>query len=372
MRWFLRRVRTPEAGVLAMTLALLAVVLGSAGLWRDHPVSESVTIPWWVFAIAFCLAERVVLHVQVRREAQTMSVSELPLVFGLFFANPLQLLIGRVIGSALVFVIHRRSRPLKTMFNMALVGAETTIAVFVFWAIAGHADDGSPRAWIAAFAGAIAANVIGAIAVELVIGMYDGGVQIREILRSAFLGQPATPAVITLALVGVTSLTQAGASWVLVVAVTAFLLLGYRAYAELSDRHLDLERLYSFSQVASRSPEVDDILVRTLAEARALLHAERAEVTFVSGQPGTTAARLSLSADADELHRTELADSNQEERWLRADGHRRSGGADRAPRRRRSRCRRLVEVARSARGRRSTADGNRRTDRGPHRRRPDG
>ena len=54
--------------------------------------------------LAFAATEACVLHIQVRREAQTVSFSELPLVLGLFFASPLAMLAGRLIGSAAVMI----------------------------------------------------------------------------------------------------------------------------------------------------------------------------------------------------------------------------------------------------------------------------
>ena len=46
-------------------------------------------------ALAFAATDVFVLNVQARRETQTISLSEIPLVLGLFFAAPLALVIGR-------------------------------------------------------------------------------------------------------------------------------------------------------------------------------------------------------------------------------------------------------------------------------------
>ena len=69
----------------------------------------------------------------------------------------------------------------------------------------------------------------------------------------------------------------------------AGLLLGYRAYASLADRHLSLERLYRFTQAVTSAPEVDEIIGNVLREAKELLRAERAEVAFVASDGGDVA-----------------------------------------------------------------------------------
>jgi diguanylate cyclase (GGDEF)-like protein len=56
------------------------------------------------------------------------------------------------------------------------------------------------------------------------------------------------------------------------------LMVGYRAYASLADRHSSLERLFRFSRELSIAPETDDVLPSVLAQARELLRGETAEV----------------------------------------------------------------------------------------------
>ena len=75
--------------VLAMTvvLAALAVLVGRPFL-GNLPFSAALHLPWWAVALGFAITETWVVHLQTQREAQTISVSEFPLVLGLFFASP--------------------------------------------------------------------------------------------------------------------------------------------------------------------------------------------------------------------------------------------------------------------------------------------
>ncbi|SNT03381.1 diguanylate cyclase/phosphodiesterase [Geodermatophilus pulveris] len=303
-----------SALVVLQTIALgvLAVLVGApfVGVPASQP---ELHLPWWVLSMGFAATEACVFHVQTRREARTVSVSELPLVLGLFFAAPLELLAGRLVGSGAIFVFHRRSSLLKTSWNLAMVSVQTAVAVAVFHALSDLADSTSPLSWIGAYAGPMAANCVGAVALALVIAVYEGSMRPGELLRDVVNGEPAAPVVITLALVAVTSLTVSPHSVWLLVLTGVGLLLGYRAYASLSDRHLNLERIYRFTQAVSTSPEVDEVLGSVLAEAKELLRSERAEIAFVAS-PQSQVAHVRLGVSG-RLTRSEEPKS-AEDRWL--------------------------------------------------------
>jgi diguanylate cyclase (GGDEF)-like protein len=310
-----RRARVPRETVLVVLMAAtqvgLAVLVGH-GVLGLHPVTHSLQLPWWVFTVAFAATETCVLHLQIKREARTVSVSELPLTVALFLAAPAQLLVGRLVGSAAVFVFHRRSSALKTTWNLSLIAFETVAAVAVFHLIAGGRGDDSPLAWLAAYAGPLTGTTIGTIATALVIAIYEGDLDLRGLGRDILVGEPAAPVGITLGLVAITSLTASvHTAWLLAV-TGAGLLFGYRAYAALSDRHLNLERLYRFTQAVSSSPEIDEVLGSILREAKQLLRSERAEVAFAS--PGGQVAHVRMGV-TDRLSRSEEP-GNAEDTWL--------------------------------------------------------
>ncbi len=311
-----RLLRGEATRVVGLALALLALagVLAHVSWTWELAGPSSIALPWWVFAISFALTESVVMHIQVRREAQTVSISELPLVVGLFFAAPAALLVGRLLGSLAVFVLHRRSSPLKTCFNLALVCAETVIALAVFrWIASGDGAVG-PHTWVAAYVAVLTASTVGDLAIQTVIGIYEGGLPLGRLAVEAVTGQPLTPLVVTLALVCVTSLAADPTSGWLLTAAAAVLLLCYRGYASLSDRHLNLERLYHFSQAVTSSPETETVLRCVLSEARDLLSSDHAELSFPGPAGRATTVTVTLR-DGGELHRAE-SDSEATGAWL--------------------------------------------------------
>jgi diguanylate cyclase (GGDEF)-like protein len=300
--------------VLAMVLmqVLLAVLVGH-GLLGAGAADPAVVLPWYALAVGFAATEAFVFHVQFQREAHTVSMSELPLVLGLFFAPPLHLLAGRLVGSAVILLFHRRSSPLKTVWNLAFVTLQTAVAVTLFHLVAGSAVGGDVRGWLGAYAGAMGANALGVVALAMVVAIYDGGLHPRAIGRDLVKGDPFQPIVVTVGLVAVVCLDTSPRSVVLLLLTGAGLLVAYRAYAALSDRHLNLERLYRFTQAVSSSPEVGEVLGNVLQEARELLRCETAEVAFVASPTGDVAhVRLGSTG---RLTRSEEPQSSEDE-WL--------------------------------------------------------
>jgi len=297
-----------------MTVALvgLTVAIGLPFISAPVPAAD-LRMPWWLLAVGFAATEACVLHIEIKREAQTVSISEFAIVLGLFFATPLDLLMGHLIGSAAILLFHRRSSMLKTIWNLSSLSLQIAVAVALFQLIgAGHGETGW-LAWLGAYAGCIGANRVSVLAVALVMAIYDGGLRPVAVLRDVVTGDAATPVAVTLGLLAVTSLSTTRGAALLLLVTGVGLLLGYRAYAALSDRHLSLERLYRFTQAVSRSPEVDEILGNVLAEARELLRAERAEVAFVASAGGDVAhVRLGPSG---RLSRAEEPQAPEDE-WL--------------------------------------------------------
>jgi len=281
--------------VLGIITAMLAIAVAvGAPSSTSEVLLPDLALPWWAIMLAFAATETFVLNIQARRETQTVSFSEIPLVLGLFLAAPLAVLVGRVVSFGVVMVAYRRSPPLKIAFNLALATAETSVAVAIFHWLSADAHGAPPVTWVAAYAAALTADALGAIAIGWVIAVYEGAVRLPQILRSAVAQQ--VPAMgVTVALLAVISLTVSPASVWLLVGFGAMLLLAMRAYSQLAERHLNLERLYRFSQAVSSAPEIDEVMGNVLAEARKLLRCERATAIFVASD-GALVARLALGA----------------------------------------------------------------------------
>ncbi len=307
-------------------LRVAGVILGLLGLtavlWpRVSDLARPAAgpdVPWWLLTVLFALVEVCVLHVQVRREAQTVSLCEIPMVLGLFFTDPAWLLAARLLGPALIFVLVRRQPLVKVLYNLALLSANACLALAVFSALHGSGINATVTAWTACYAAVAAVGALDAAATTLVIAASEGTIAWRDLLVEPVTEAVRATAVATIALVAVYALTLNPAAAGPLTAVVAIMLLAYRAYAALSERHLSLERLYQFSQAITSSPEVDEVLRSVLTQAKEMLHAQSAEITFISTGEGRKAVRVILPPSG-RLQRIELEDRQATDWvWTRA------------------------------------------------------
>ncbi|MDP3714407.1 MAG: bifunctional diguanylate cyclase/phosphodiesterase [Mycobacteriales bacterium] len=297
----------PFIGALIGAAVAAAYVLGDA----EAVAAERLEIPWWVLLGLFAGVEVFVLHVQIKREARTVSMSEIPLVLGMFFAPPAVVLAARVFGSGLVYALYRRQGPLKLSFNTALNAAETGLALLVFRAVLGDADPTDHLAWAAAYLGACTASALAGLSVTFVIFLFEGVLRWRDLRAALLKGVPMAVLTTTAGLIAASCLVlDPGTAWLLA-AAAVIVVIAYRAYASLSERHLSLERLYRFSQVVSATPEVDEVMRSVLAQARDLLRAEVAELTFVP----TGGAGLRVVLDSEGVLQRQEADLDDTD-WL--------------------------------------------------------
>jgi diguanylate cyclase (GGDEF)-like protein len=309
------RLRRHDGGVLGLVLAMLAAaaVLWWVALPRLGPATGQRWMPWWAIGLLFAAAEIFVLHVQVRREARTMSLSDLPLVIGLFLVTPGGFVLGRTLPALAVFVLVRRQPLIKAAFNAALMLVEALVGLAIFDIVLGHRPPQGPLAWGAAYAAAAACGVVSAGLVACAIAIRERRSAFRDIARTIASGAGWGLLVATPALVAVEAIGGDRKSLALLAVCAVTLFLGYRAYASLSERHLGLERLYRFSQVLGQSANTGELHQVLLHEARTLLRAEFVEISLVAGGTGVG---VRISMDQTGHVRQDKIDDLQTGDWL--------------------------------------------------------
>ena len=282
-----QRFRAGSTAPRVVAFSLVLALFGAAPVLLDRPaaLADTALLPWWAFAALFAVTEACVVRVRIRRQYHTISLSEIPLVIGLFLAVPTDVVIGRVVGSMLVFLLYRRQTLVKAGFNTALVAACTAAAEVAFFT--GLAGD-DPLGWrgcLAALVAAATAGLLAAATLVLVVRWYDEDelppAEAGQIIASATL-IPA--AVGLLGVVPVMALSRGQAA--LPVAVTgAILLVGYRAFATLAARHADLERLYRASDALAVAPGSEDVVRSALRQGLDLLGAAYGEILLGGAGP---------------------------------------------------------------------------------------
>ena len=238
----------------------------------------------------FAATELWVFHIQVGREAQSISISEIPLVLALFYAMPEDLLIARVVGPALVMLLHRRQTMLKAAVNIALLYADTAVALAVFcWVGGGSTADSGPT-WVAAVLAASAAMAVDLIVINTIIRWYDGGPRLARV-RSVVNGVGIAAASATLGLVPLLTLRLGS------LAAVPLLAAGCCADGRLPrlrqpGRPAQQSRAAVHASVVSSTscPSRTTCCPRCSPQARDLLRGETAEIVRFD-EPGVTAWR---------------------------------------------------------------------------------
>src|SRR6476661_4211548 len=153
--------------VSAAAALFFSVERGLAPLATPH-------LDWWMLAPGFFIAERCVVHFQFRRSAHSFSLGDIPLVFGLIFAAPNDLLAAVLVGTALTLLLDRRLPPIKLVFNLAQFALAACIGILVVHALVPSPEHLGPHVWAAVFAATQISGVVTVLLIGLAISLSEG------------------------------------------------------------------------------------------------------------------------------------------------------------------------------------------------------
>jgi signal transduction histidine kinase len=276
--------------VIAGLAGLLVAGVGAAGL---DSVNNPFDIPWWAIAGLFFLAEVYVVHLQFRREAHSFSLSEIPLVLGLYFLAPPALVLAQLVGSGAALVLHRRQSPLKLVFNLAHLSFEAIVASLLFHWVVGGADPAGLVGWIATVVAVALTTLLAAVMITIAISLSEGKLHLETLTEGLGLGMMVGMTNTCIALVAATLMwARPEAAWLLLVPV-ATVFFAYRAYTSERQKHKSLESLYESSRLVQGSLQIEATISELLSQARKMFQAEVAQITFFPA-PGEAAFRSSM------------------------------------------------------------------------------
>jgi len=276
-----RRLRLPSP-LWLITVAILggAVLLVGGPLNGLRPAHNALSLHWWSLGLLFLVAEVSVLHLYFGSDAHTVSLSEIPLVLGLLFAQPADLVVAQILGAAVALTVHRHQPLHKLAFNLANLALSTGIAVLVFrTTLAGHSVT-SPMGWGAVLAGATAGSVAGAILIALALAITRRGVTPLVAMRVVRDGVIGTVSITSFGLVAATVLWFQPLALLLLIVPLAVVFTAYRGYSTQHERASHLEFLYDASRMLQESNDVESAVRSLLSRACAMFHAELAEFTL--------------------------------------------------------------------------------------------
>ena len=259
-----------------MAVASAAVVYVIRG--QVAPVPHAGPIAWVVIALAFGAAEIWVVHLQFRREAHTISLSEIPLTAALFFLAPWQLIVAQLAGVVPALLVGRRQSSLKAVFNVAQMTLCSGIAALVFHALLGSADPLGPASWIVSLVATAAACLVGIAAVRAAISLTEGHLTLKKSLPVSLFSLAGGAINTSLALVGVVTIYRDVRAGALLLMPAGALFLAYQAYTRERQKTERIEFLYNSGRTLAGVSNGEAGIVQLLRESLDMFRADLAEV----------------------------------------------------------------------------------------------
>src|SRR5918993_479028 len=210
----------------------------AAIVWLVFLRDELTVGSLWLVGLLVVLSlifERAQLTVEVRKQTHALSLSEIPLVVGLFLLPPVGLMASRVFAGGRL-LLDRRLLAGKQVFNLGVFATEVAVAQAVFQVFPDR-DIGTPQSWFAALAAVLAANLTGTAAVLFAVVVTSGALDRRRVVGMT------VPALVTGAVnttIGLLALVVVNVSpWgaFLLAGLTLVAFVGYRAYGRFLRQH---------------------------------------------------------------------------------------------------------------------------------------
>ncbi|WP_091555817.1 putative bifunctional diguanylate cyclase/phosphodiesterase [Micromonospora pattaloongensis] len=240
----------------------------------EHPNPAGDWGLGFLFFVLFVSASLVVLMFEVRRQAFSVTLVEIPFLLGLFFLPPVTLILARVLASV-VAQARRRVPPIKLCFNTASHAAAAALASVLVVA-AGRREGDDPSTWLV-LSSAVGVNVLVTLAAVVgVITLVQGRISTGELARTAVPGLIVAGINTTLGLV-VLVLLQAGPWTIFILAAMATcFVVAYRSYVQFLRQHRTLSEIYDLTRAIADTPHDGTLTDVLLARVRELLQAEYA------------------------------------------------------------------------------------------------
>jgi diguanylate cyclase (GGDEF)-like protein len=285
--------------VAAISVAVWEAILGGVVPFHHQ---GAISIQWWELAIAFYLAEVFVVHLQFRKQAHSLSLTEAGLVLGLFFATPGSLLAAQVAGAGLALSLHRRQRPIKLAFNLAQMPLCTGIALLIFGSVA-HGGPQSVWTWVVVLGAVAVAHTVGIALVSAVIAVAETKFAAPQLPRTLAVSLVGALATASLGLAGVMLIEDRATAGLLLVVPALACVAAFRAYMAQREQLEHLEFLYESMRETQGAPEFEIAIGQLLRAVRRLLRAEYAEIHLFALTPSGPALRSTSGALGETLMR---------------------------------------------------------------------
>ncbi len=283
---------TSRVWALTVFLTAVAAVLAALEIRGGAPAEAPFGIPIWLLGALFFVAEARVVHLHIGRSAHSFSMSEIPVVYGIFFFRPGDYILARLIGAGLALIVSRHQRSVKLAFNLAQFFLCSVITLGIVQLLDTAGPGFGPGNWLTAFLATSAENAVGVFAITAVISLAEGALQLARIPRMLGLGTVVSLTNTSLALLVITILFVQPAAAILFAVPILAVYVAYRAYLSEREQHEGVEMLYESTRILQRSPQLDSALAALLDHARKMFRAEIAEISLLPLDEGGEILRI--------------------------------------------------------------------------------
>ena len=272
--------------ILNAALATAAVVLLVAESHLHTPSLGVGSASFPVLAALFAAAEILAVHIKFRQDSHSFSLSEIPLVVGLYTVSPDRIALAQVLGGGLVLAVYRRQAPVKLAFNLSLYACSVLCAAPVFRVLIAHGTALGPVGWGAAALATLISSVVGVPAVYLAVTLSDGRPHPKEFIKPTGFAVFVSLLACNMGLAAVEILSTRGFALLLLVFPTLGMYVANRAYVKERERHLSLQFLHDSTSLLHQSADLDLAVDALLTRAKLALRAEIAVLAYRQSESG--------------------------------------------------------------------------------------
>ncbi|GAA2519747.1 putative bifunctional diguanylate cyclase/phosphodiesterase [Pilimelia columellifera] len=269
--------RSPAlAWFVTVPLGLTAVIVA----FYLQPTLDLLVDNWVMIAIYFALfvaADATRLRVEVRRQAFTLTLVEIPLLLAFFYLPAPMVPLVRLAAAVCAQVVswRRGQSAIKSWFNVAAQFASTSLAALI---VAGNqplvADQ--LETWLILGLSVAANFVVTMVSVTLVIGLVQGWMSGADLARTVTPSLAVTTVNITVGLVILLVLQQNPWGVVLLASLLIFFVIAYRSYSQFMRQHHTLQELYDLTASVRDTRHEATLYDQILHGTRRMLSSEHA------------------------------------------------------------------------------------------------
>lgn len=270
--------RTAQARAWALNLGLTVLAAASIPLLHaDHAHVSLGLHAWWVFLV-FVVGQAYPLQFEIRHQTFHVVLETVPLVIGLVFLPPLELVLLRTGSMLLVKLVIHAQPPVKWFFNTVTCAICTVAAVEAFRGAVPAGSGLHPSSWPAMFAAVVASEVVAGILVAAVMSMTGARAELTRVVRTISLGAAVSVIMTFLAIFTAAAIDyDTSTAWAISVFVV-LALAGSQTYHRVAERAAALDRLYVVARELGPLATEPSDLAPALAQLREITRAARLEL----------------------------------------------------------------------------------------------